>query len=107
MAPELMIKHNNYTAKLDVFAFGIVLWELATDQTPYGGLEAPQIIQQVTEKDLRPTLPADMNPGMKDLITQCWDRNPDIRPEFSEIVRRIQSTEAAFNGCNKNLLRTK
>jgi serine/threonine protein kinase len=104
MAPELMIKHNNYTAKVDVFAFGIVLWELATEQTPYAGLEAPQIIQQVTQKDLRPTFPADMNPGMKDLISQCWDKNPDIRPEFSEIVRRIQSTEAMFNGCNRDAL---
>jgi hypothetical protein len=104
MAPELLSKGTNYTSKIDVYAYGIVLWELATGQTPYVGLEAPQIVQQVLGIDLRPTLPMEVNPGMRDLITQCWDRNPDVRPTFDEIVHRIQSTTAMFNGTNRDEL---
>jgi serine/threonine protein kinase len=100
MAPELLSKKAAYTSKIDVYAYGIVLWELATAQTPYAGLEAAAIIAHVAMEDLRPTLPTEINPGMRDLISQCWDRNPDVRPTFEEIVRRIASTEAMFNGCN-------
>jgi hypothetical protein len=100
MAPELLAKKTAYTSKIDVYAYGIVLWELATGQTPYFGMEGPAIIAHVAMEDLRPTLPTEINPGMRDLISQCWDRNPDVRPTFEEIVRRIQSTEAMFNGCN-------
>jgi hypothetical protein len=98
MAPELLIKNTNYTAKIDVYAFGIVLWELATAQTPYEGMEAAEIIAKVLQEDLRPTLPIDVNPGLSDLIIQCWDRNPEFRPNFEEIVRRIRSGEAVMNG---------
>ena len=100
MAPEVLATDTNYSSKVDVYAFGIVLWELATSHTPYKGMDAQQIIAQVLHNDLRPTMPSDINPGMRDLITQCWDRNPDIRPTFDEIVRRIQSTEAVYNGTN-------
>ena len=105
MAPEVLATNTNYSSKVDVYAFGIVLWELATSQTPYKGMDAPQIIAQVLHMDLRPTMPSDINPAMRDLITQCWDRNPDIRPSFDEIVRRIQSTEAVYNGTNMEELK--
>lgn len=102
MAPEILSTSTNYTSKVDVYAFGVVLWELATSQVPYSGLEASQIIAQVLANDIRPEIPSDLNPGMKKLITQCWDRNPDNRPTFHEIVERIQSGECVFNGTNLN-----
>ena len=35
MAPEVFRGDQNYTKKVDVFSFGIVLWELATRKTPW------------------------------------------------------------------------
>jgi serine/threonine protein kinase len=103
MAPELMVRNANYSSKVDVYAYGIVLWELATAQTPFNGLQASEIIREVSQHDLRPNLPTDVNPGMRDLITQCWDRDPDVRPTFDEIVIRLKSTEAVFNGTNRDV----
>lgn len=34
MAPEV-IKTKKYTEKADVFSFGIILWELASEEPPY------------------------------------------------------------------------
>lgn len=101
MAPEILQAKSNYTAKIDVYAFGIVLWEIATSLTPYAGMESHQIINQVLQNDVRPALPQDINPAMRDLITQCWDRNPDVRPNFDEIVERIGTCEAVFNGASR------
>jgi serine/threonine protein kinase len=35
MAPEVFRGDQNYTKKVDVFSFRIVLWELATRKTPW------------------------------------------------------------------------
>ena len=100
MAPELLSTSSNYTSKIDVYAYGIVLWELATGQTPYSGMDSHYIIQQVLSNDIRPSLPPDINPAMRDLITQCWDRNPDVRPSFDEIVKKFEIENVMMNGAN-------
>ncbi|OHT02802.1 TKL family protein kinase [Tritrichomonas foetus] len=101
MAPEILSTSSNYTSKIDVYAYGIVLWELATGQTPYSGMDSHYIINQVLSNDTRPLMPQDVNPQMKDLITQCWDRNPDVRPSFDEIVKKFETENVMMNGANR------
>jgi hypothetical protein len=73
MVSELFGKMANYAEKFDVSAFGIVLWELTTSQTPSEGMEAAEISAKVLPDDSRPTLPINVNPGLSDLVIQCWD----------------------------------
>lgn len=103
MAPEILSTTMNYTSKVDVYAYGIVLWEIATGQTPYQGKDSMRIINDVRFNDSRPFLPADINPPMRDLITQCWDRDPDVRPTFDEIVRKFEKELVMMNDCNREL----
>ena len=98
MAPEILERGAAYTSKVDVYAYGVVLWEMATSQTPYEGMDADLIIERVRNDDLRPTLPENMNPKMRDLITVCWDRDPNIRPTFDEIVNMIQTEKIVYDG---------
>jgi hypothetical protein len=102
MAPEVLAKGSNYTSKVDVYAYAVVLWELATCETPYHGMDATTITREVQHRDLRPALPPDLNPAMCDLITQCWDRNPDLRPTFDEVVRRFEADRLVLNGANRD-----
>ncbi|KAK8360429.1 hypothetical protein V6Z12_A04G163600 [Gossypium hirsutum] len=67
MAPEV-IEHKPYDHKADVFSFGIVLWEL------------------LTGKGLRPTIPKNTNPRLAELLERCWQLDPTLRPDFSEII---------------------
>lgn len=49
MAPE-MIKEKHHTKKVDVYSFGIVLWELLTALTPFDNLTPEQAAFAVCQK---------------------------------------------------------
>lgn len=105
MAPEILFSHQNYTSKVDVYAYGILLWELVTCQIPYCGIPTKVIMFEVRDRDIRPSLPSSdqVNPKIRDLITQCWDRNPDNRPTFDEIVRRFLDDKIMIDGTNEKV----
>jgi serine/threonine protein kinase len=83
LAPEV-IKHARSSKFSDVYGYGIVLWELATREEVYQGLETTQIIAKVANESLRPPVPQDC--PWKDLMVKCWEENPHDRLEFNEIV---------------------
>lgn len=89
LAPEV-IKHARSSKYSDVYSYGIVLWELATREEVYQGLETTQIIAKVANESLRPPVPLDC--PWKDIMVKCWEENPLNRLEFSEIVERLNET---------------
>ncbi|KAG6552390.1 hypothetical protein Mapa_006244 [Marchantia paleacea] len=89
MAPEV-IEHKPYDRKVDVFSFGVVLWELLTGKLPYADLTPLQAAVGVVQKGLRPTIPKHTNPKLVDLLERCWKTDPAERPEFSEVTVILQ-----------------
>jgi serine/threonine protein kinase len=87
-APEI-VKMERYTEKVDVYSMGIVLWELITRQEPYGGQKGVQIAYAAAEQGLRPKIPAYCPQDYADLMQECWAANPDERPPFEEILKRL------------------
>ncbi|KAL4557498.1 hypothetical protein LXL04_035678 [Taraxacum kok-saghyz] len=85
MAPEV-IEHRPYNHKADVFSFAIVMWELLTRKLPYANLTPLQAAIGVVQKGLRPVIPKHTHPGIVGLLEQCWQHDPSLRPEFSEII---------------------
>ena len=97
MAPEFL-RAEKYDEKVDVYSFGILLWELITKESPFDGLLPPQIMCSVSLFNKRPEIPQDLNKSTKHLIEKCWDRDPKERPSFTEIVEFLISHHGLIEG---------
>ncbi|KAF5734754.1 Serine/threonine-protein kinase HT1 [Tripterygium wilfordii] len=89
MAPE-MIKEKHHTKKVDVYSFGIVLWELLTAMTPFDNMTPEQAAFAVSHKNARPPLPPACPVAFRQLINRCWSSNADRRPHFDEIILLLE-----------------
>jgi hypothetical protein len=47
----------------------------------------------VVNKGVRPAIPQDCLPALGEIMTRCWDANPEVRPPFSEIVGMLEQVE--------------
>ena len=77
---------SKLSLKADIFAFGIILWELETCQEPYEGLDFERIIWLVGNDDYRPEIPASCPDVLENLMQQCWDKERDNRPDVDHII---------------------
>ena len=101
MAPELFNRNGFYTSKVDIFSYGILLWELVTQNEPYKGMEASSIPYKVLQKNLRPPLSDDeASIEVRSLISRCWDFDPDKRPNCDEIIEEFLSGKIIFEGAD-------
>lgn len=88
MAPEIIVK-KRYSTKVDVYSYGIIIWEVCTRKTPYGCMSQQQVQFYVSVKKGRPNMkiiPNDTPPKIIQLMQMCWDHEPNNRPTFEFIV---------------------
>ncbi|AQK60314.1 Protein kinase superfamily protein [Zea mays] len=97
MTPETNLPvdgtHRPYDHNVDVYSFGIVLWELITGMLPFTNMTAVQAAFAVVNKGARPVIPQDCLSSLSHIMTRCWDANPEVRPPFTEIVCMLESAE--------------
>lgn len=89
VAPEF-ISNAVLTTKSDVYAFGILMYEIITGKRAYCQLIAkkkitPSSLIGKVQKGLRPTFDQPIKEGLKELIEKCWSQKVEDRPTFSEI----------------------
>eukprot|EP01018_Ginkgo_biloba_P004138 Gb_32796 [translate_table: standard] len=91
MAPELLNgSSNRVSEKVDVFSFGIVMWELLTGEEPYASMHYGAIIGGIVSNTLRPPVPNWCDPAWRSLMEQCWSADPAARPSFTEIANELR-----------------
>ena len=94
MAPE-QLDGREVDARTDVFAFGVVAWELATGSHPFGASPAELLARMADMMDGRPVtavgsaLPI---PALEPLLRRCLRRDPAERFESAEqLVRELEN----------------
>lgn len=89
-APEI-VKLEPYDEKVDVYSFGIVMWELIARAEPYDGTGGVQVAYMAVEQGLRPEIPSYCPEVFGELMEECWDSDPHQRPDFGNILERLFS----------------
>ncbi|KAI6681726.1 hypothetical protein NL676_035607 [Syzygium grande] len=98
MAPELFNNKNSMvTEKVDVYSFGIVMWELLTGEEPYANLRSEDIIAGILKGTLRPEIPSWCDPAWRSLMERCWSTDVNSRPSFSDVAKELRAMSAAMN----------
>ncbi|KAJ5076859.1 tkl family protein kinase [Anaeramoeba ignava] len=96
MAPEILRGESDYTQKVDVYDYGLVLWEMVYREIPYKKLLNDVGFEKFKSKVgcNKTSLEIPKNSYLPDefnnLMARCWDYNPNNRPEFSEICETLK-----------------
>ncbi|KAF7728128.1 hypothetical protein EC973_006643 [Apophysomyces ossiformis] len=96
-APEFWSSNPSYTEKVDVYACGLIFWEILTWGEfgyPYQNLSEHALYVQVKDNDVRPPLGklVQLYPrNLLILITEMWEGEPILRPSMTHVVERLSA----------------
>jgi len=87
MAPE-QLKGTAVTAAADVFAFGVLFYEILTGKRPFTGTTRPELFAAILAKE-PPPITAPASEGIAELIMACLSKDTARRPEIATIVDQL------------------
>ncbi|XP_068408386.1 muscle, skeletal receptor tyrosine-protein kinase isoform X4 [Eschrichtius robustus] len=89
MPPE-SIFYNRYTTESDVWAYGVVLWEIFSyGLQPYYGMAHEEVIYYVRDGNVL-SCPENCPLELYNLMRLCWSELPADRPSFTSIHRILE-----------------
>lgn len=89
MAPEVVMC-KPYSLSVDVFSFGIFLWEILALKEPFEDYDVNKHSRLVVKKGQRPMIKNYWPSYVKELIKACWATDPKQRPTFAEIYSSMK-----------------
>ncbi|MEO8367860.1 MAG: bifunctional serine/threonine-protein kinase/formylglycine-generating enzyme family protein [Candidatus Solibacter sp.] len=93
MAPE-QVKGEKITELVDVYAFGILLFELILGQKPIAGETVERIFYSILHEplDVSPLVAASIPQSVINLVSRCTAKTPSERPQdFGAIANELEA----------------
>jgi len=90
-APELL-EGDSYTEKVDVYSFGIVMWELIARKLPFENINKQSELEDFIIDGNRPPIPDYCPPIFKEVMEGCWKQIPSERLSFDVVVKKLQES---------------
>jgi len=93
MAPELLSHESSNNEMSDIYAFGILLYELYSRKNPYEGEDYEEVLRLVQDPAVakRPAVPSLCPRNVAALIKDCLRHNPQHRPTAKEVDLVLQA----------------
>jgi serine/threonine protein kinase len=80
-----VIRGERYSEKVDVYSFGIIVWEVVTRKQPFAGRNFMGVTLEVLE-GRRPQIPGDCPKAVQKLMQKCWHADASKRPSMHDVV---------------------
>ncbi|CAK4077535.1 unnamed protein product [Aphanomyces euteiches] len=100
-APELIMEAEEYTEKVDVYSFGMLLTELDTGLIPFADVKSTMAQAAFTNKlivgALRPKLSPDCPSAIATVIKHCLQQDAHVRPSSMEVLKMLQRAKAELS----------
>ncbi|XP_038055177.1 cytoplasmic tyrosine-protein kinase BMX-like [Patiria miniata] len=89
-APPEVLHFTKFSSKSDVWAFGILLWEIFSGgKLPYPTMNNVQVVDQVTRHHYRMDIPEKCPRPMYNIMYRCWHEKPEKRPSFADLKQML------------------
>lgn len=98
LAPE-QIEHGTADTRVDVYASGVVLYEMLTGAKPHQGDSPAQVLFQHLNEDVPPPSAAvpGLAPALDELVASAAARRPDLRPRDAvALLAQVRVARAAL-----------
>ncbi|BDA44406.1 probable mitogen-activated protein kinase kinase kinase 11 at C-terminar half [Coccomyxa sp. Obi] len=92
MPPELLTT-GRLSKSVDVYAFGVLLWEMCTGKRPWAGLMQMQVIFHVTIQNKSLEFPSTVPEELSSIGAKCMSKDPAERPTMKEVVVALERLE--------------
>ncbi|EFJ48462.1 hypothetical protein VOLCADRAFT_104641 [Volvox carteri f. nagariensis] len=89
MAPESMFRDTYLDTSIDIYSFGIMMWECAMGQLPYAGVSAQQL-PSLVRRGLRPSFHPGVPLEYRQIACVSWAQDPRRRPTAAALVQLLQ-----------------
>eukprot|EP01119_Soliformovum_irregulare_P011622 TRINITY_DN2934_c0_g1_i2.p3 TRINITY_DN2934_c0_g1~~TRINITY_DN2934_c0_g1_i2.p3 ORF type:complete len:268 (+),score=58.22 TRINITY_DN2934_c0_g1_i2:1173-1976(+) len=88
MPPEA-IKEKVYSVHSDMWAYGVTVWEIVSREEPWSDMDAVKAAMAVCYENLRLAIPQECDPCLREMMTRCWQVDPQSRPSFKEVCQEL------------------
>lgn len=103
-APPEVLSYTRFSSKSDVWAFGVLMWEIFTGgMMPYDQMRNAEVVDFVCSSNKRLAKPDPAPIIVYTIMLECWDNNPDKRPSFSQLVKKLKGLLESSNYPSHNI----
>ncbi|XP_062608215.1 tyrosine-protein kinase Tec-like [Saccostrea cucullata] len=89
-APPEVLSFTRFSSKSDVWAYGILMWEIFTGGVmPYDKMKNVEVVDYVCHSRQRLEKPSNCPEKIYKVMLQCWLHEPDKRPSFSDLLQLL------------------
>src|SRR5688572_4074655 len=97
IAPEQVSGEANVDHRIDVYAAGLVMYEMIAGRAPFPGRNVRETVLAHLSETPPSLTREDLPAGLAALIFRCLEKNPAARPESTEVILQELDSDTALD----------